>query len=210
MTKARIIRLFVSPRSLPEIALATSTPVAALVGSAVIGAEAAILLCTLGAGINAPFPDLNTYLLDHLRLLAYALPLGIFACGFSIGAVSMLAARVMPYRDQVVVRILLLAPASILPALLLWSVLTVFNVVNEPFFELLAGKPTWIDSPPIRTFGSWWWVPVLGAWLCWLYANSIARLVAMIARSCEKCGYDLRGNPLDGCPECGWWREADG
>ena len=25
---------------------------------------------------------------------------------------------------------------------------------------------------------------------------------------CVPCGYDLRGNPLDGCPECGWQREA--
>ncbi len=27
---------------------------------------------------------------------------------------------------------------------------------------------------------------------------------------CHKCGYDLRGNLPQGCPECGWRREADG
>jgi hypothetical protein len=26
---------------------------------------------------------------------------------------------------------------------------------------------------------------------------------------CEHCGYDLRGNVTDACPECGYWRPED-
>ena len=33
------------------------------------------------------------------------------------------------------------------------------------------------------------------------------RIRRMLGR-CPKCAYNLRGNPLDGCPECGWRREA--
>jgi len=25
--------------------------------------------------------------------------------------------------------------------------------------------------------------------------------------ACQRCGYDLHGNPDAGCPECGWGRE---
>jgi len=32
-------------------------------------------------------------------------------------------------------------------------------------------------------------------------------LIALLARHCRRCGYDLRGNPTAGCPECGWRRK---
>ncbi len=35
------------------------------------------------------------------------------------------------------------------------------------------------------------------------------QLKKMISETCGKCGYDLSGNISQGCPECGWGREAE-
>ena len=52
------------------------------------------------------------------------------------------------------------------------------------------------------------------AWLLWLFVELVVarRRLKRLARRgrCLKCGYDLRGDPAAGCPECGWKREEAG
>ncbi len=46
----------------------------------------------------------------------------------------------------------------------------------------------------------------------WLFIGGPFALRKHLRRKrglCVACGYDLRGNPTHGCPECGWRREAE-
>ena len=60
------------------------------------------------------------------------------------------------------------------------------------------------------------WVGFLGNTLCYASAwwglcstpAPIRRWVRRRRGQCPTCGYDLRGNVAEGCPECGWRREA--
>jgi len=38
---------------------------------------------------------------------------------------------------------------------------------------------------------------------------ALRRLIRIKRGRCRKCGYDLRGTPGSGCPECGWNREPE-
>ena len=45
-------------------------------------------------------------------------------------------------------------------------------------------------------------------WLLILGAFALRRLIRRKRGLCVACGYDLRGDLAQGCPECGWRREA--
>lgn len=48
-------------------------------------------------------------------------------------------------------------------------------------------------------------------WLCRGFWRALCRSMRSWKGFCRTCGYDLRGNLLRGCPECGWRRkEKDG
>ena len=46
------------------------------------------------------------------------------------------------------------------------------------------------------------WLLILGQW-------TLHRMLRRKRGCCIKCGYDLRGDTSQGCPECGWGREAE-
>ena len=62
----------------------------------------------------------------------------------------------------------------------------------------------------------WWWPLVYGAVLALGPSLLIAAIAVPLVRQslrakrgrCLACGYDLRGNLSQGCPEWGWRREA--
>jgi hypothetical protein len=45
-------------------------------------------------------------------------------------------------------------------------------------------------------------------WLVTLGPFEIRRLARQASGRCLRCGYDLRGEAVSGCPECGWSRET--
>jgi hypothetical protein len=47
-------------------------------------------------------------------------------------------------------------------------------------------------------------------WLVTLGPFELRRLVRQAAGRCLRCGYDLRGEYEEGCPECGWARQRRG
>ena len=46
-------------------------------------------------------------------------------------------------------------------------------------------------------------------WLLTLGPFTARRMIRSKRGRCIKCGYDLRGNIENGCPECGWGRETE-
>lgn len=84
---------------------------------------------------------------------------------------------------------------------------------------LVATTPTGTSGPtPIPLLPIWsgllasgaFWGAVLGgAWMAMVIPRRFIREVARFRRGgCVRCGYDLGYDFLNGCPECGWRRDA--
>ena len=67
---------------------------------------------------------------------------------------------------------------------------------------------------PLRVLGTGFAIDsafYAATWFVLLSAPGMLRRYVRRRRGrCIKCGYDLRGNLSQGCPECGWRREAEG
>ncbi len=70
--------------------------------------------------------------------------------------------------------------------------------------RILPLRPIW-PGFAINTafYAATLWLPIRGPF-------ALRRHIRRKRGLCVACGYDLRGNLLAGCPECGWRREAGG
>lgn len=73
--------------------------------------------------------------------------------------------------------------------------------------------PTPIPASPIWSGllagGAFWGVILAGAWAALVVPRRFFREVSRFRRGgCVQCGYDLGYDFLNGCPECGWRRDA--
>jgi hypothetical protein len=55
----------------------------------------------------------------------------------------------------------------------------------------------------------WLFILLTGVPTAWLFRRDWKRGRIERAHLCPKCGYNLRGQLADGCPECGWGREEN-
>lgn len=90
----------------------------------------------------------------------------------------------------------------------LW--ITLFSAGTGLCAEWIAVLILWRQRPPSAALG--WWVPLVGAGLVIMVLGVSFSLVLVVrnkyrpkypAGKCAKCGYELRGLPLQRCPECG-------
>ncbi len=212
-----MIRLLYSPLSLPTVAAKCRTRTAALFGIAACSLDCGSVLSGVATGMGEPYPDLGSFV-EHI--LASALGLSaIFAlimCGLALIFISptiiapWFTGRVL-HKPSVVTelrfRIFCLSPACLLLPSALWGILSGLAYAQSPSFGLGSGKPAWLMSPLITSFGSGWWLFVGVALLvviCALALRQVPDLAGMLQRpTCQACGYDLTGNVSGVCPECG-------
>ncbi len=202
-----IRRVILSPTSLAVTALKCSTRRAVIIGSSVCAVECGLVVGPLASALGEGYPNIANYAMSValaaavVSLVVWMPILGAY-CG-----IAAYAGRAVGWRREVIARIIMLCPLSVLIPFACWSALATLKLLAPLSFGLGTSKPAWVASTPVQLFGSYWWViafVLCGLWVSRLAARRLNRFcIDFYPRICDSCEYLLLGLSNPRCPECG-------